>query len=169
MCSKRNNLRPWFQANSSQAAFSAQKSLKIRNSIKGKIPEIRISLRNNKANGVVVASPAFFRKTENMATCCANNFFGPRRAAISLTIEHACSSTNWEEADKENQTPKKRNEVFKAKEEREREVTVTKEENSAVMERRSSIPDFEEAIRVESSINVKCEMGKECCSNSSGK
>ncbi|PKB95588.1 hypothetical protein RhiirA5_385905 [Rhizophagus irregularis] len=53
---------------------------------------------------------------------------GSRRAAISLTIERACLSTNWEEADKENQTPKKRNEVFKGKEERERDKLETKEE-----------------------------------------
>ncbi|GET66889.1 hypothetical protein RIR_jg25282.t1 [Rhizophagus irregularis DAOM 181602=DAOM 197198] len=81
-------------------------------------------------------------------------------------MERACFKTKAEEADKENQTPKKRNEVLRDKEEREREVSETKEE--AVIERRSSIPDLEEAISVESSINVKCETGKECCSNSSG-
>ncbi|PKB91945.1 hypothetical protein RhiirA5_446848 [Rhizophagus irregularis] len=81
-------------------------------------------------------------------------------------MERACLRTKSEEADKENQTPKKRNEVVTDKKEREREGMGTKGE--AVIERRSSIPDFEEAMRVESSINVKCETGKECCSNSSG-
>ncbi|GET58923.1 hypothetical protein RIR_jg19836.t1 [Rhizophagus irregularis DAOM 181602=DAOM 197198] len=81
-------------------------------------------------------------------------------------MERTCLRTKSEEADKENQTPKKQNEVLRDKEEREREVSGTKEE--AVIERRSSIPDFEEAISVESSMNVKCEIGKECCSNSSG-
>ncbi|PKB97821.1 hypothetical protein RhiirA5_384383, partial [Rhizophagus irregularis] len=46
----------------------------------------------------------------------------PRRAAISLTIERACLRTKAEEADKENQTPKKQKEVLRDKEERERKV-----------------------------------------------
>ncbi|PKC12674.1 hypothetical protein RhiirA5_372886 [Rhizophagus irregularis] len=55
-------------------------------------------------------------------------WFAIAEQVVDHALERACLSTNWKEADKENQTPKKRKEVPRAKKGKEKEVLEIKGE-----------------------------------------